>query len=176
MQQISMDLQSRESRTANETGPPLMRTIFREMEHWLDRAENNTLLSEPCIADIVTEAVQHRVETNRWQVFEYVTMSNHIHFFMSVMQGTLEESIEDFRRWTGHQASKQIELPNGRFWQDEWFDHWSRSDEQDERIMRYIQNNPVTAGLVKIFHDWKYGGWSKPIRLAEEGFRRQVNR
>ena len=42
-----------------------------------------------------------------------------------------------------------IDLPNGRFWQDEWFDHWPRSDEQDERIMRYIQNNPITAGLVK---------------------------
>ena len=160
IQQISIDLQQRESRTANDNGLPLMRTIFREMEQWLDRPDHNTLLNEPSIANMVIEAIQHRVQTNRWQVFEYVIMPNHIHLFLSVLQGTLKESIEDFKRWTGHQASSLVDLPSGRFWQDEWFDHWSRSDEQDERIMRYIQDNPVTAGLDKTFREWKYGGWS----------------
>ena len=161
IQQISTELLQRESRTASDSGLPLMRTIFREMEQWLDRAEQNTLLSTPAVADMVMEAIQHRVKINRWEVFEFVIMPNHIHIFLSVLQGTLKESIEDFKRWTGHQASTLIKLPNNRFWQDEWFDHWSRSDEQDERIVKYIQNNPVAAGLVRAFPEWKYGGWSR---------------
>ena len=110
------------------------------------------------------EAIQHRVQINRWQVFEFVIMPNHVHLFLSVLQRTLKESIEDFKRWTGHQASTRIKLPRNRFWQDEWFDHWSRSDEQDERIMKYIQNNPVAANLVRVFREWKYGGWSRSLK------------
>jgi len=119
------------------------------------------MLNIPAVADVVTEAIHYRIKSNHWHVFEFVIMPNHIHMFLSVQQGTLKESIEDFKRWTGHQTAKLIDLPNGRFWQDEWFDHWSRSDEQDERIIRYIRNNPVTAGLVQKYIEWKYGGWSK---------------
>ena len=113
---------------------PLMRTIFREMGKWLDRVDHNTLLSEPSISEMMMEAIQHRVQTNHWQVFEFVIMPNLIHLFLSVFQGTLKESIADFKRWTGHQASRLVDLPNDHIWQDEWFDHWSCSDEQDERI------------------------------------------
>jgi len=161
IQAISAELHQRESRTSNDAGLPLMRTIFREMEMWLDQAEGNSMLNIPAVADVVTEAIHYRIKSNHWHVFEFVIMPNHIHMFLSVQQGTLKESIEDFKRWTGHQTAKLIDLPNGRFWQDEWFDHWSRSDEQDERIIRYIRNNPVTAGLVQKYIEWKYGGWSK---------------
>lgn len=77
---------------------------------------------------------------------------------MSVLKTTLKESLEDFERWTGHQAAKLVELPGGRFWQDEWFDHWSRSDEQDDQIDAYVFDNPRKAGLVQRSEDWKYGG------------------
>ena len=107
-------------------------------------------------SEIVVEAIHHRVQFQRWNVYEFVIMPSHIHLFLSVLQGTLKDSMEDFKRWTGHQAAKLAELPNGCFWQDEWFDHWSRSDEQDERIIKYIQQNPVTAGLVQSASDWQY--------------------
>ena len=156
IQQLSTELQKREDNQSAEASMPLMRTIFREMELWLDRTEHNTLLNNFKIAEIVVEAIQHRVQLHRWIVYEFVIMPSHIHLFLSVLQGTLKDSMEDFKRWTGHQAAKLAELPNGRFWQDEWFDHWSRSDEQDERIMKYIQQNPVTAGLAKSASDWPY--------------------
>ena len=156
IQQLSTELQKREDNQSAEASMPLMRTIFREMELWLDRTEHNTLLNNFKIAEIVVEAIHHRVQFQRWNVYEFVIMPSHIHLFLSVLQGTLKDSMEDFKRWTGHQAAKLAELPNGRFWQDEWFDHWSRSDEQDERIIKYIQQNPVTAGLVQSASDWQY--------------------
>ena len=154
--QISTELANRKDNESADGTLPLMRTVFREMEKWLDAAPHNKLLSDSKLAELVVEAIQHRVRMQRWVVYEFVVMPSHIHLFMSVLQGTLKESMEDFKRWTGHQAGKLLELPNGRFWQDEWFDHWSRSDEQDERIIRYIQQNPVIAGLVKSATDWKY--------------------
>jgi putative transposase len=43
------------------------------------------------------------------------------------------------------------------FWQDESFDHWVRSEEEFWKIVAYIENNPVGAGLVGRAEDW---GWS----------------
>ena len=134
----------------------LMRTVFRDMEQWLDRADRNSLLAEERIASMVMEAIRFRETEGRWIVYEFVLMPSHLHLFLSVLKETLKESIEDFKRWTGHQAAKLVDLPDGRFWQDEWFDHWSRSAEQDERIVRYIQQNPVVAGLVNNWQEWKY--------------------
>ncbi len=162
IQQLSAELQQGESPNSVESQLPLMRTIFRQMEEWLDRAEHNTLLNAPAVAEMVIEAIQHRSQIQHWELFGFVIMPNHVHLFLSVLQGTLKESIDDFKRWTGHKAAKLISLPNDRFWQDEWFDHWSRSDEQDERIVRYIQQNPVKAGLVPAAADWKYGSGSQP--------------
>jgi len=89
-------------------------------------------------------------------------MPNHIHLFLEVLRDNLKRTIEDFKRWTGHQAAKLIHLENDRFWQDEWFDHWSRSDIEDLRIIEYIHRNPEKAKLVDDYQDWKYGSWYRP--------------
>jgi len=36
---------------------------------------------------------------------------------------------------------------SGQYWQHETFDHWARNDAEAIRIIRYIENNPVAAGL-----------------------------
>ena len=155
---LSEELSRKSSVSNAESGLLLSRTIFREMETWLDCSKENLLLADPAVAEMVVEAIQHRVKTVRWIVYRFVIMPNHIHLFMSVLKTTLKESLEDFKRWTGHQAAKLVDLPNDRFWQDEWFDHWSRSDEQDDQIDAYIFDNPRKAGLVKRAEEWKYGG------------------
>jgi REP element-mobilizing transposase RayT len=135
----------------------LQRSIYREMERWLDRAEFVPLLQEPTVARMVTEAIRFR-HGRTWNVLEYVVMPNHVHMFIEVLRGSLKSTLEQFKRWTGHRA-KLLELAGHRFWQDEWFDHWSRSAEQDERIIEYIRQNPVKAGFVCDYRDWPYGSW-----------------
>jgi hypothetical protein len=34
------------------------------------------------------------------------------------------------------------------FWQDESYDHWVGSRQEFSRIIAYIEENPVSAGLV----------------------------
>ena len=116
---LSEELSRKSSVSNAESGLLLSRTIFREMETWLDCSKENLLLADPAVAEMVVEAIQHRVKTVRWIVYRFVIMPNHIHLFMSVLKTTLKESLEDFKRWTGHQAAKLVDLPNDRFWQDE---------------------------------------------------------
>ncbi len=137
------------------------RMTFREIEKWLDRAEWAVQLRNPDVADMVVEAIDHRQTIGDWDVFEYTIMPTHIHLFCEIGRKGLKTTLEDFKRWTGHQAAKIIAIESERFWQREWFDHWSRSDLEDERIMQYIRNNPVKAGLVTDPVEWRYSSASR---------------
>ena len=139
----------------------LQRAIFREMERWLDRAEHNPKLQHPQVAAMLVDAIEHRGRCNHWHVYEYVIMPTHLHLFGEIGSRGLKDTLEDFKRWTGHRAAEILNQDGDRFWQREWFDHWSRSDEQDEKIAKYIRDNPVKAGLVQDSVDWQYGSWSK---------------
>ncbi len=143
------------------------RRIFAEMEAWLDRAEFADQLRNPDVAAMVVEAIRFREERD-WHVFEYVVMPSHLHLFFEIVKSNpksdeakLKSLLEQFKRWTGHEAAQILSLDEGRFWQDEWFDHWSRSDEEDEKICAYIRRNPEKAGLVAHFQNWPYGSWNK---------------
>ena len=44
----------------------------------------------------------------------------------------------------------------GKFWQEESYDRWVRNDRELYFVIRYVLLNPVKAGLVENWNDWKY--------------------
>ena len=46
------------------------------------------------------------------------------------------------------------------FWQKESYDHWVRDSAEFERIRRYIEGNPVKAGLVARAEDYAWSSAS----------------
>jgi putative transposase len=44
----------------------------------------------------------------------------------------------------------------GKFWHHESYDHYVRDEAELDRIIKYIVNNPVKAGLVNDWKDWKF--------------------
>lgn len=136
----------------------LSRRIFAEMERWLDQTPPTHHLGRRDFAEMLTEAIHNRCERRIWDMFRSVIMPSHIHLFFELNgELSLKHELEEFKRWTGHRATQlDDQLRGKRFWQTEWFDHWSRSDEEDERIVRYIRQNPVKAGLAQDADDWPY--------------------
>ena len=99
---------------------------------------------------------------------EFIIMPNHIHLFFRLGDDDnetdhelkLKRVMNSFKRWTAMQIKPIIGL-NTHFWQREWFDHWSRSHLQDQKINSYILNNPIKAGLVSEPDDWPFT-WKNP--------------
>ena len=148
------------------------RAIFAEMERWLDRVGPNAFLGQSDIAEMVLESIEHRCERGDWEMLEYVVMPTHLHLFCEIGSQGLKATMEDFKRWTGHRAAQLLSVDGDRFWQREWFDHWSLSDDEDERIVRYARNNPVTAQLVDRYCAWPFGSWSRsPLPDGNSGAR-----
>ena len=56
-----------------------------------------------------------------------------------------------------------------RFWQDESYDHYLRDSRQLNRTAAYIEENPVSAGLVTEAERWPWSsaGWQTEVRPTE---------
>jgi len=58
------------------------------------------------------------------------------------------------------------------FWQDDYFDRYIRDEDHYRRVVRYIENNPVKAGLVPLAAEWPWGSAHFRVRRA---FRRKIS-
>jgi putative DNA methylase len=65
---------------------------------------------------------------------------------------------------TAREANKRLGVAGVPFWQRESYDHWARNEEEFQRIVAYIENNPVKAGLVAKASDYR---WSSARRRLE---------
>ena len=83
-------------------------------------------------------------------------MPNHLHLFLRCGDGSLTDLMRGFKRFTSRACNELLCRQGKRIWQVEWFDHWSRSPQEDDRIVAYIRNNPVKAGLAREPGDWPY--------------------
>ena len=96
---------------------------------------------------MVVKSITIRRERGIWEPFEYIVMPNHIHMFIQLAEGSLRPAMLAFKRWTAQQAILMLNLKTRPFWQEDWFDHFPRSELECERIVGYIRNNPIKKAL-----------------------------
>jgi REP element-mobilizing transposase RayT len=140
-----------QSLPANRVFPPDSLTsgkAFLEMDRMLDQAQTGPKhLSLPNIAAMVAEAIRDGARRfGRYQLHSFVVMPNHVHLLVtpSVPSAKWLRTLKGF---TAHEANTILGRTGNPFWQSESYDHLIRSGEFD-LIQRYIENNPVKAGLV----------------------------
>ncbi len=88
-------------------------------------------------------------------------MPNHVHVLLtpSVAASKLEQSLKGF---TARQANQMLGRTGEPFWQRESYDHWARNEDECRRIARYIERNPVRAGLAERAEDYRWSSACKP--------------
>jgi putative transposase len=137
------------------------RRYFRELEHWLAANHGELHLQNEAIATMIMDGIAHYEQLGYWHVSAAIVMPNHLHALLHCETLGLSQVMKRFKQYTAREANRKLDRKGKRFWQREWFDHWSRSAQEDDRIISYIRNNPVRAGLVKRPEDWK---WSQSPR------------
>jgi type I restriction enzyme R subunit/putative DNA methylase len=74
-------------------------------------------------------------------------MPNHVHVLLTPFI-TASKLLQSVKGFSAREANKILGRTGEPFWQAESYDHWIRDDREFERICRYIEDNPVRAGLV----------------------------
>ncbi|MGB7028727.1 MAG: transposase, partial [Candidatus Acidiferrum sp.] len=128
----------------------------------LDHARSGPLwLKNPVIADSVVSTLRKgQDELNQYILHAYVVMANHIHVLLvpGIAAARITRGIKGV---TSRNANRILARTGQPFWQDESFDHWARDSAEQERIRKYIESNPVKAGLVAKPEDWLWSSAHK---------------
>jgi putative transposase len=120
--------------------------LFARQDGWLDNATNGPLhLKDPGAAQIVVESIRFG-DPKRYQLHSFVVMANHVHLLITP-RWELSKITQGIKGFTAHQINALQQARGRVFWQDESYDHWVRNEEEFWRIVEYIENNPVKAGL-----------------------------
>lgn len=138
------------------------RRMFGKWDAILNGATSGPLwLRQSEIAGLVVEALHYR-DGRVYDLDAYCIMPNHIH---TVFKPLCKEDGKTYYAMSaimqslkGRSAMKanQILGREGNFWQHENYDHVVRDEAEWRRIITYVVNNPVKAGLVKHWQDWPW--------------------
>jgi len=140
------------------TGAPLSAgRAFLALDREADKAALGPVwLRDARVARVVAHALLYGESGRRfYQLRAWVIMPNHVHVLMRP-----KTSVPVIIRWLKGSTARQANLILGRtgeaFWQDESFDHRVRDEVELNRIVSYIEHNPVSAGLAPNPGDWPW--------------------
>jgi len=135
---------------------------FRLAEKLLDRPISGPLwLKIPDVAAAIADVLRRGAsEFQRYDLHAYAVMANHLHVLLTPL-ARIRSITRTLKGITAQTGNRLLRRTGQRFWQDESFDHWVRDEGQFERIKKYIENNPVKAGLCARPEDWPWSSASK---------------
>ena len=140
---------------------------FARYDDWLDRIQNTPRwLIDEKIAQIIKDKL-HELGKEHFHLLAYCIMPNHIHLLIQSRMNkklpkegkTSKYPIADSMRLLKGSTARMCNLELGRrgaFWEHESYDHFIRNEREFANVIAYILNNPVKAGLVDEWKEWKF--------------------
>ena len=122
---------------------------FAAMDRLLDEARNGAVhLRQPAIANMMVAAIHYNANFLRhYLLHAFVVMPNHVHL-LATPTVPLPKLTKSLKGITAKRANAMLGATGRPFWQEESYDHLVRNLSEFEKIRRYIEENPVRAGLV----------------------------
>jgi REP element-mobilizing transposase RayT len=131
--------------------------LLARIDGWLDNEPANRSPADPKLAAVVADAVLHFAGT-RLELYAFVVMPSHYHWLFRPLESWVDGladprtpreritySVNRFSATRGNRLMQRI----GPFWLGESYDHWVQDVDELERIIGYIEVNPVKAGLTQ---------------------------
>jgi REP element-mobilizing transposase RayT len=122
------------------------------IERSLNAGHGACYMKKPEIASLVAQAIK-QFDGQRYHLSAWCVMPNHIHVVIRpFVSWKLPSIIHSWKSFTANRANRLLGR-SGPFWQREYYDHLVRNGEEYIRVVNYVTENPMKAGL----RDW---GWT----------------
>jgi putative DNA methylase len=140
---------------------------FAAADRELDRHNSGPLwLKDTRIADLVSRTIlAGDCEKRYYDLCAWVVMPNHVHLLI-LPRVPVPRLMQWLKGSTARGANRILERTGMRFWQDESYDHYLRDSRELNRTVAYIEENPVSAGLISVAQRWPWSsaGWQTEVR------------
>ena len=115
------------------------------------------LLTQPDILEALSHAVAHVKSRHPFKMPAYVILPDHLHVLWHLPQHDDDFSM----RWRLIKHSVSCRVPGyGKIWQNRFWEHLVRGEEDYNRHLDYIHINPVKHGLVARPNDWPHSSFT----------------
>ena len=135
------------------------RRYFGAFDQLLDADNSGPVwLRQAGVAQVVAEALHFRAGHD-YTLWAYCIMANHVHLLVSLADRNCPpfyRVLQSLKARTGRRCNELLGRENTAFWQAESYDHYVRDAAEMDRIVAYILNNPVKAGLVAEWTQWPH--------------------
>ena len=129
--------------------------LRKRIEHYLDSGYGSCALRDHRIASLLRETLL-KWNGERYELLAWVIMPNHVHILIRLLgRNLLSEIMHSIKSYTAHR-SNNILGRTGRFWSVESFDRYIRNADHFCNTVKYIEENPVKAGLCREAADWEF--------------------
>jgi putative transposase len=142
-----------------------------KLEAYLDLGYGQCFLKDPRAATALEEVVL-RFDGVRYRIAAWVVMPNHCHLLVALWTTPMADLVKAWKGVSAHTTNRLVGR-KGELWQEEYWDRYIRDEDHFRKAVRYIESNPVKAGLVRLAGEWPFSSanakwrWSGPSRYQE---------
>jgi putative transposase len=90
-----------------------------------------------------------------FELISWVVLPDHFHCMIDVKNSSISNLMQRFKMSFGMYYRQRHSQNSGRIWQNRFWDHMIRNQEDFNRHMDYIHYNPVKHNLVNGPYDWE---------------------
>ena len=136
--------------------------LLKLIDQYEDAGIGECLLRDARIAQIVQDTLLFNHQ-KKYELLCWCIMPNHVHTLIAPVEGmSLSEIMYDWKSYTTHAINKALNR-KGKLWMMEYFDRYIRDNDHFQKVVNYIHNNPVKAGLVADPADWRWSSAGSPL-------------
>jgi putative transposase len=121
-------------------------------------------------ADSLLESIEAIHTKQPFDLQAWVILPDHFHFVIDPMDWDFSRLMQSIKMSSGARYRKGVGVKSGRLWQNRFWDHIIRDQEDLNRHIDYVHYNPVKHQLVKSPFDWK---WTSIHEYYREGLYRR---
>jgi REP element-mobilizing transposase RayT len=136
------------------------------MEEYFDRGAGSCPFLDMRIAGAMAAALRFR-EGMHYRLLAWCVMPNHVHVVARLFPGReLARVVKAWKNFSAKAANQALGRM-GRFWQREYYDRMIRNEDEFDRAIRYVLENPTKAGLKNWTWVWS-AGWEARATAGQE--------
>lgn len=121
-----------------------------------DSKTNIDYLKKVDVAQILVNELC-KYDNKEYVLIAYTILSNHFHLLFKLLNGNsgISKIMKNIKGRSSIYINRELNR-TGKLWQDESYDRWIRDDIELYFVIKYILENPVSAGLVDCWKKWEF--------------------